>query len=512
MLDDHGTVVGGQGRRGWLGRDDRGAVVPLVALGMVVLVGFVGFAVDVGMVFNERRQEQSAVDAATLSVARMSFEEVGLTPEDLFDEVVRLSLENMDGSVDEAEWRQRFLECTDPGRVAAGYPLALPTDQGTVDCISFDGFPASAVRVRLPDTAVSTTFASVLGFDEWTVSAFAEAGLTEQPAPNVIPFALSDMGSEGGRYCLREPQGNQGTGPTEDCNQGMFQGNTGVIQITRPSYTAIPCNQGQGGNGGHDSVIERNIAMGIDHFLSIYEGAEILEGCATVTAGLQPNTIYTGTGNANSNPVERGLIVRNDGFYEDGGPARLKRGPFPKTLDIKGHLVDDKPLWEFIDTSLDFGVDVPAICDPAAILAGFPDDPRFGLDHCFSQYYSGGYDTALFTMELIQSPRFTWVPESTDDLRITNGTSRPFRIKQFRPVFIQSIYYQTNNNCWWGFDPALGQRQVPVDGELPNCNWRANASLHGLGAYFFQLEMLPQQILDQGITAGGSTSRIALIR
>ncbi|MCC5951609.1 MAG: pilus assembly protein [Acidimicrobiia bacterium] len=495
-------------------RDDGGAVIPLTALGIVALVAFVGFAVDVGLAFNERRQEQAAVDMATLSVVRLAFDDTGVTTDDLFDEAIRLSLANMDGSVSEAEWRERFLECTDPGRVAAGYTVPLTTSDGVVDCISVTP-DVSALRMRLPDTDVQTVFASVVGFDNWTVSAFAEAGLVERAAPNIIPFAMSASGEAAGRYCLRQPQGNNNanTPAAEDCS-GMFQGNTGVIQIVRPSWGAPPHNC----NGGFAAVIERNIAQGIDHMLSAYPETNVVtqETCPNVTAGLSPNEISTDTGQNNMNSVEQGLILRGDGYYEDGGPARLKRGPFPKTQFIKSQALDDKPLWEFIDTTLNFGVDVPASCSPAFVVSLAPADYRVGLDNCFAEYYSGNYDHHLFTEELMESPRFTWVPESMGDLSTGTGFFW-FRIQQFRPVFIQTVYYNTGN-CWWGVNPGMAN-QMHNEGtcwQLPSAistaSANSNISLRGLGSYYFQFEMLPEEILERGVTAGGQASELALIR
>lgn len=495
--------------------DDRGAVIPLTALGIVALVAFVGFAVDVGLAFNERRQEQAAVDMATLSVVRMAFDANFQNPDELFDEAVRLSLANMDGSVSAAEWRQRFLECSDPGRVAAGYTVPLTTSEGVVDCISVTP-DVSALRVRLPETEVPTIFANVVGFEAWTVSAFAEAGLVERAAPNIIPFAMSASGDAAGRYCLRQPQGNnnQATPASEDC-QGMFQGNTGVIQIVRPSWGTPPQNC----NGGFAAVIERNVAQGIDHMLAAYPETNVTvqETCPNVTAGLDPNTINTDTGQNNMNSVEPGLVLRGDGFYEDGGPARLKRGPFPKTQIVKSQALDDKPLWEFIDTSLAFGTDVPASCAPGFVTSLAPNDYRVGLDNCFAEYHSGGFDHPLFTEELMESPRFTWVPEATTDLAATCNGNCWFQIQQFRPVFLQTLYYNTGN-CWWGVNPGL-PNQMHNTGtcwQLPSVistvSASSNISLRGLGSYYFQFEMLPEEILERGVTAGGSATQIALIR
>ena len=49
--------------------DDSGAVAVFVAISMVVLIGMVAFAVDTGALYAERRELQSAADAAVLAIA-----------------------------------------------------------------------------------------------------------------------------------------------------------------------------------------------------------------------------------------------------------------------------------------------------------------------------------------------------------------------------------------------------------------------------------------------------------
>lgn len=55
----------------WIGRldDDRGATIVFVALLTVVLIGFVGLAVDAAAMFAERRELSRAADAAALAIA-----------------------------------------------------------------------------------------------------------------------------------------------------------------------------------------------------------------------------------------------------------------------------------------------------------------------------------------------------------------------------------------------------------------------------------------------------------
>lgn len=55
------------------GEDDRGAVAPLVAILMVVLIGFAAISVDIGANYAEKRQLQNGADAAALAVAQESY-------------------------------------------------------------------------------------------------------------------------------------------------------------------------------------------------------------------------------------------------------------------------------------------------------------------------------------------------------------------------------------------------------------------------------------------------------
>ena len=58
-----------RGRCGFL-RSERGQVLPLVVIAAVVLIGFCGFAIDMGRVWVAKQQLQRAVDAATLAAGQ----------------------------------------------------------------------------------------------------------------------------------------------------------------------------------------------------------------------------------------------------------------------------------------------------------------------------------------------------------------------------------------------------------------------------------------------------------
>lgn len=536
---------------------ERGATLVIGALMMVALVAFVGLAIDVGMVFNERRQEQSAVDTAALSGGRTAMLDGG-SDSAVFDEVTRISHQNMDDPPSLTEWRSRFEQgsCSDPGRVAAGYtvPLAVP-GRGTIDCISFN--PArSQIRVRLPDTELDTVFARVVGHNRWEVSAFAEAGLAEgDGGPNIIPFAMSAAVGDSGYVCLKSP--SNGQAPAE-C--GSYQGNFNYIDIKRPTWTSGGFG-GCGTNNTTNRMIE-NTARGIDHFLQVRQGtwpnlsgSRIEDTCANITAAasnpsLRPNhmrldtgNVTTGNcGNADPNAMAKALIANVP--LSDGLGGRLTRIPpvsrfpwvagWPTTTvrcggrDWPG--VDNRPIWDFLDLGIGNGGTVsytgavgqttpsnanqaPLRCAPSYI-NGFVDK-RAKMLECLSDYSIGNYTVDLFnkdsdgdgTYDIAFSPRFTWVPQSHTNLAAEcNGSNDPanrgypcFPIREFRPVFIHSTFMPQGNN--------LNEWQA---GNAPPTS--TGTSVDGMSGFAIDMDMLPDTLRANGPRYPYSLSGMALIR
>ena len=63
-------------REAWTGRNDSGVTAVLVAMMMFLLMGFAAVAVDSGILFSDRRQQQSAADGGAL--AAVQFAKTGL--------------------------------------------------------------------------------------------------------------------------------------------------------------------------------------------------------------------------------------------------------------------------------------------------------------------------------------------------------------------------------------------------------------------------------------------------
>jgi Flp pilus assembly protein TadG len=156
-------------------RDEKGQLLALSAIAMIVLLGLVGFAVDVGHAYLVQRQLQSGVDAAALAAAQelpdptlatQAAHEYGPTP----------SKKNAVTSVDNAETTVEM-------RCVQSAP-GCSTTFGTYN----------AVNVKATSN-VKTVFAKVLGIDSLPVKAQATACSPCAAKPLDIMIVLDRTGS-----------------------------------------------------------------------------------------------------------------------------------------------------------------------------------------------------------------------------------------------------------------------------------------------------------------------------
>ena len=150
---------------------ERGAVSVLVALLMVVLLGFAALAIDVAMLYSERVQLQNGADAAALGIAQTCAE----TPPSALcstSSVVATDLANsnsLDG-------------------LAAVKSVALSTNKVTVT--------TAAKEAGRSDNRVSLSFAQALGVSSAEVGARATAewgSPTAGPAPFPVVFSECEL-------------------------------------------------------------------------------------------------------------------------------------------------------------------------------------------------------------------------------------------------------------------------------------------------------------------------------
>jgi Tfp pilus assembly protein PilX len=202
-------------------RDERGVTLILFTLMITVMLVFVALAMDSGLVFNERRQDQSAADAAVLAAAQLLLD--GGTRAAAAEAIVTSSFTNtkstngvpLDGP---GGWHERWAGCS--ATVPTGFVRAPSSE-----CIAFrDISPqndTTKVWAHLPPITVGSTFGGVVGINEYksTAEATAEIFLGE-------PYAVF----AGATDC-------DFVGPVEEVVDIGSQGSSGRIDIHGPVHS-----------------------------------------------------------------------------------------------------------------------------------------------------------------------------------------------------------------------------------------------------------------------------------
>ncbi len=379
------------GRRG----DEAGVILPLTALMLVVLVGAVAFAVDLGILYNERRQDQTSVDAAALSGARLMIE--GASADDIFEDIVELSYSNLwSPDFDLEAWYAMWDGCADGAAAGAGYGDVLALSSGytspggtvfggtSVECVTFDDAADPArMRVHLPDITVDAVFASVLGVDGWPSSAFAEVGIADpRDVGGVLPYGLPSGSAGYSEVCIKASV------QSPSVCKGGTTGNYGPLDLSVFGLLDAPTDCAGTSSSASRTVI--NTAQGLDHMLSVTDGdppistpivAEQAE-CNGDQAD-DPNTADTDTG-VDTNGFSLGMLGHTG---ESVGSIDLPSGVDGRLRGISPALdavyepattntivvqptreIEDVPLWAFLSDDLVPGVDpantVPVRCLP----------------------------------------------------------------------------------------------------------------------------------------------------
>ncbi len=147
-------------------RDERGAVVLLVAAMTVLLFGIAALVVDLGQARVLKREAQAASDSSALAAANALYL-AGTPTADVPGAVAaakRYALKNY--GITDTDWAA----CSDPAHLAL-------TDVATT-CISWNSATEpSSVRVLAPVKSLRMGFGSLLGTDEIGISAVAESTL-----------------------------------------------------------------------------------------------------------------------------------------------------------------------------------------------------------------------------------------------------------------------------------------------------------------------------------------------
>lgn len=514
-------------------RDERGVTIVLFALTLVVLLVFTAMAVDLGAVYNERRQDQTASDAGALAGAQEA------TRTAAADTVISYTREDVDFDPALSAWQAAWASCTDPGRTARGYTVRSTQS----DCISFTP-NNQRMRVRIPNRFVKTSFGKVVGIDSFRVTAVSEVEVELSASGDVIPYGLPSAGANLNEICVKSGSNpNNPNYPYGPCD-GPVNGNFGRLDIDvygnfSLGYTSSQC----GGNA--DNKVALNTALGVDHPLGKHpngngsDPATINDRTNCPNFKNSPNQLEVQTGNANSG-MNEGLTASS--VQSTGVAGRLAQtSPYAKRSNVRTGwpALDNWPLWKFLTPGLVVGstnlaVQIPQSCDPLTFdntksdaVIGYPlgapwrqlpyppSTPNESKAHmlvCMNDYRTLGYTSVLFGLDtdgdpndrhfdIQNSKRFAFVPEMWAGLG--NGSSNPPEIKRFAAVFLSDLYY---GNC-----NAAGCSAVFMPGETGFGSFPANRDIDAFTAYVFRDSMLPAPIVEDA--PGQSKSlRYVLVR
>jgi hypothetical protein len=491
---------------------ERGATAILVALSLLMLMGFAAIAVDAGIAFSERRQQASAADVgalASLQFAKTTLgtptECTGLSGEDLA--ACRGAFEALDvieGTVPGRYVLADWTACNDPDDDALGY-----TQHSHIsDCISFTSNLQRA-RVVLPGTDVETAFARPLGFELIGVGAFAEAGLELNIVGGVLPFAIGPSGAGLDQACFTA--GDTSNLDTPPCGSGT-EGNYGKLDLRlygNENYaTPTICT------GSNAQRMRTNLTAGSDHPL---EPASKSPGivndvgnCANITNPV--DQVDTWTGNAAgaitdglifgaSSPTLEGRLMCKGSPSTNTTNEDYPLGPYESsacaTINTNHpEAYDHTPLWTYVDSGAP-GTAPGGECAPGQTTS------RQGMEECINWWKSSAPPKSdpswqpLFTEDILESPRFAGIPILDAD---PGGGSGSYLITEFRPVYLETTYFKCNaNSCDTVHSPgesSTGACPSPLTANDWSCGWAGNGNkaVEALSAFVLDLDMLPDSI------------------
>jgi len=333
-------------------RGERGITIVVFALLLVTLLVFAAMAVDLGALYNHRRQDQNAADAGALAAAQ----ELAGTEGDIATAAKQYAEQTLGDPLTTAEWNS-----------CDGDTGALSSQVVGSNCISYSN---RRVRVRVPDQYYDAMFGGIVGSGQLRHGAFAIAGVVTEGFGGVLPFAVTGTSANGGFGCLQ----SNSNGPASDwC--GSSSGNFGFLNFTQYGETEFVPNESCG-NGQIGDRIQNNAAMGVDHDLSVvgevYSGLVVDQDACEADPNIEsPNGAGKQTGDQ-STDAEYGFFNRST-LFPDGQPSRLRRqdsrlfngsGSRITVHGVTG--LDNNNLWRFIPADYGPGeatdADIPVSC------------------------------------------------------------------------------------------------------------------------------------------------------
>lgn len=490
-------------------RTDTGAAMVTIAISMLLLMGMAAIAIDSGILYNDRRQQQSAADGGALAAVQFAKTTLPTAMCTAYSGFNRATCRGAEEAIDVANGtlnnrytNAAWAACTDPNR-----PVEFTRISPITPCVSFTQNFQKA-RVRMPGTDVETTFGKVIGFNSARVGAFAHANADLNQSGGVLPFAVGPTGAASSQTCLvANPATTLDVAP---CN-GPVEGNFGKLNV----YIYNNATLGTPSDCGTLSNTLRmatNIIVGSDHPLELASKTtpgtvDDIANCPIITnpvdhlhtlTGNSANGITDGLLMSISTPSLEGRLRCKDGDASEYAPAGYNsiaciavNNTFPETLD-------NGPLWSYINYS-DAGEAIPSSACTAAI------KNRQEMAVCLIAWKAYGSSIGhpatsnLFTNALAQSPRFAAVPILASDPGIGSGD---YDIIDFRPIFLETLYLKcTANSCDTVFSPGeTGPATCPSPllATTNTCGVPGNGmkSAYALTSFVMTLDMLPETVRE----------------
>lgn len=540
--------------RGGSTRDERGAVLVISAIVIVVLMIFAALTVDLGLAWAVRRGEQTAADVSVLAAA-VEFQSGGATAQGAVDELITFAVANADRFITTSQWNS----CVDPealGHTANDLVSAGVLTGPATDCISFSE-GGDEIRVRLPDNPVSTSFGRLAGIDVINVSAAANATIKTPTASNSPPFVVLAGRSAGDEVCLRTSSSGSdmpglwvgnGVGPGDDDNDNLedpLDNDPTHPLASEDRYVPDPCDETAFSSPSQffgtlnpwlykdanpaskpdtscrqpgSNVIDLGIADGIDHNLSSFEpdypGSPILVDGDIGCLQLWPNTMETQTG-FSAQRLKCGLIGTSAAGCGSGPvfdsitfTPRFQRGPdyTPGGATFAGRNFENLPLWDYFRPDV-LSVTVPTACQdleslPAAANWDYYDKKEFLLN-CLTSWNSS-YEP-LFDDRILQSGRFAFIPQLAE-----SALAGSVHFNQFVPIWFQKMYQSGSSSgnpdpmCFSQAETATGNSgwYWHEAGQPFNCG-KANQNVDRLSGIVLDCGMFPE---DTCIPDGSPTN------
>ena len=484
-------------------RSESGATAVLIAISMVVLMGFTAVAVDSGILFNDRRQQQSAADGGALAAVQFAKTTLATSNCGALSGVDYAACRGAEEAID-------VVEGTLPGRYALvgdwdtcvdGNKPAEFTQSSTLsDCISFTANLQKA-RVVLPGTEVDTAFAHVIGVDSVRVGAFAEASMDLNQSGGVLPFAVGPTAAGSNQACFTaQSSGNLDIDPCTTSTEGNF----GKLNLRLYGNAAL--NTPEICSGGTAQRMSTNILLGSDHPIEVTGKSPGTvnddTNCALITNPVDQVETWTGNAagaladgffNGIATPALEGRLTCKDGDATENPAQGFSSQGCVDIINTIPEEIDHTPLWYYITPGASDesgGACVPAITD------------RAGMDACLTAWKAwGGHTVSLFEPELSASPRFAAVPVLDND---PGGGFGTYLITGFLPIYIETIYFKCNaNTCDVVHSPGEHSDDAqppacpsPLTASISSCGWpnNGNKGIEAVSSFVMTLDMLAPEV------------------